>query len=346
MGGSFGHTTEATQSYRRHERSLPLGTRAPSQPPSCDAAAAVATRLCGHTPTQVESLWPAVRSNDCYVFRLEVREQPMLLKIGRRPGIPMGVYFHRRLSEAGIPVPELIAFSPDAGPEGQTCAVWEWVDGRSSADWPKGAPCPFDEAEFGELMRSIHELRFDGPRGLLGDDLESRTYTWEPGLRPASDSWAGVFDCGGAAEPLLRAGYISSEEAAAFASLPGRLSGELNAQECRLLHMDLRSNLILDPATGRVRAVVDYTESFAGDPRFELAVVDFWFTDRVAHFLPFDMSRFRAAYGTEHNSRDALGRFYLSVLLACDEMPSCDPASPKGQWSIATFRSILDSFNP
>jgi aminoglycoside phosphotransferase (APT) family kinase protein len=108
--------------------------------------------------------------------------------------------------------------------------------------------------------------------------------------------------------------------------------------------MDLRSNLILHPDTRRVRAVVDYTESFAGDPRLELAVVDFWFTDRVAHFLPFDVHRFRAAYGTDHNSRDALGRFYLAIILACDEIPGCDPTSPKGQWSIAAFRSILDSF--
>lgn len=160
-----------------------------------------------------------------------------------------------------------------------------------------------------------------------------------------ADTWSGVFDCEAAAEGLVDGGHISREEADAFASLPGRLSAELDVTECRLLHMDLRSNLILDPATGRLRAVVDYTEAFAGDPRFELAVVDFWFTDRMAHLLPFDMSRFRAAYGTDHNSRDALGRFYLAIILVCDEIPGSDPSSPKGQWSIATFRSILDSFN-
>jgi aminoglycoside phosphotransferase (APT) family kinase protein len=319
-------------------------TDPPSQASSVHDAKALARKLPGRAPTRVEPLWPRVRSNDCYAFRIEIGGQPMLLKVAKRPRVPMGLYFHHRLREAGIPVPELIAAGPGEGPGGANCALWEWIEGRSSADWPRGSPCPFDEAEFGELMRSIHSLRFEGPPGLLGDDLASRTYTWGPGIRPVGGTWAEVFDCRAAAERLAERGHIKREEAEVFAALPDRLSPELNAAECRLLHMDLRSNLLLDPATGRIRAVVDYTESFAGDPRFELALVGYWFMDRVVHFLPFDMPRFRAAYGATHNPRDARGRFYLAVLLACDEVPGCDPTSTKGQWSIATFRSVLASF--
>ncbi|MGD0114175.1 MAG: phosphotransferase, partial [Armatimonadota bacterium] len=200
-----------------------------AQLPSVDQARAVAAKLLGRAPASVESLWPRIRSNDCYVFRLEFGGRPMLLKVARRPRIPMGVYFHSRLREAGIPVPELIAFGPRAGPRGENCAVWEWIEGKPSRPWPKGAPCPFDEMEFGELMRAIHELRFDGAPGLLGDDLADRTYTWGPALRPVSATWAGVFDGRAAAADLAGRGYISEEEAAIFAALPEMLGAELNA---------------------------------------------------------------------------------------------------------------------
>ena len=107
----------------------------------------------------------------------------MLLKVMKRPKTPVGVYMHRRLAEAGIPVPKLYAFSPEAGPEGRGCAIWEWIDGVA-VDWPVGAPCPFDEGEVGTLLRRIHELSFDGSFGFLGDDLADRSFSRSPDPGP------------------------------------------------------------------------------------------------------------------------------------------------------------------
>lgn len=319
-------------------------SNSPKGIPTNEEAGSVASSILGRSPCRTECLWPKIKTNDCYTYRIWVSETPMLLKISKRPDVPMGLYFYQRLREAGIPVPELIAFSPDAGPAGQACAVWEWVEGISSRNWTEGEPCPFDEAEFGELMRRIHELEFDGQFGLLGDDPSRRGYTWGPSIRPASDSWSGVFDFRTAGRGLLDLGYLNREEFNVFSRLPETLSDELNARPCRLLHCDLRSNLILDPQTREVRVVVDYTESFAGDPRLELAIVDYWFSDRIVHFLPFDMERFRTGYGTKHNPRDPLGRFYLAVILASDGLPSWDGRSLKGQWSITTLKAILHTF--
>ena len=89
----------------------------------------------------------------------------MLLKVKKDPGSPVGVYFHARLKDAEVPVPELIAFDAAAGAAGEACAVWEWVEGVP-AEWQAGDACPYDEAEFGTLLRRIHDLRYDGPFGL------------------------------------------------------------------------------------------------------------------------------------------------------------------------------------
>ena len=316
----------------------------PKGMPTNSEAESIASSLLGRCPSRTECLWPKIKTNDCYTYQIWVSGTPMLLKISQWPDVPMGLYFYQRLKEAGMPVPELIDFSRDAGPGGQASAAWEWVEGISSRNWKQGQPCPFDEAEFGELMRRIHELEFDGQFGLLGDDPSRRGYTWGPCIRPGSDSWSGVFDCQTAGRKLFELDYLDREEFNVFSRLTETLSDELNARPCRLLHCDLRSNLILDQQTRNIRAVIDYTESFAGDPRFELGIVDYWFSDRIVHFLPFDIERFRAGYGTKHNPRDRLGRFYLAMILVSDGIPRWDPSSLKDQWCITTLKTVLHTF--
>ena len=104
---------------------------------------------------------------------------------------------------------------------------------------------------------------------------------------PVSDTWQGFFDFAAAGRRLLADGHLGPGEAEMLASLPRRVSGPLAQARCRLLHTDLRNNLILHPCSRRIRAVLDYTESCAGDPRWELAYFDYWFVERTVHYLPF-----------------------------------------------------------
>jgi aminoglycoside phosphotransferase (APT) family kinase protein len=312
--------------------------------PTIHDAERLASDMLGRTPDRCEAYSPQHGGSDSHAYRLRAGSDDLLLKIMKHPGHPVGTYFHGRLREAGIPVPELVAFTPDSGPAGQACVIWEWVEGRT-VNWQKREPCPFDEAEFAELLRRIHALEFDGLYGILGDDLSSRTFSWSPRIRPVCERWVDHFDFPAVAESVLSRGYIAAAEAEVLASLPERLDGALCDAPCRLLHTDLRNNVILAHGSRRILAVIDYTESCAGDPRWELAMIDFRFADRLNHYLPFDMQRFRDAYGTTHNPRDAVGRFYLAAMLAFDELPNCDPDSLAGQWQIATLRSVLDSFD-
>jgi len=312
----------------------------------------IAEGMLGRCSDRVESFWPAVGGDDSYSFRLRLGRDQMLLKIKKQPGSPVGVYFHRRLKEAGIPVPELIAFDPKGGPNGEACAIWEWVEGEP-AEWGPGEPCPYDEAELGELLRRIHELRFDGPFGFLGDDLSARAFTPLPDLGPVSECWPGFFHCDRAAQRYFEKGYLNRREADILSSLPHRIfaqgaGGKLlpYGPKPRLLHMsDIMHNGNLIVRDGRIVAIVDYVESTAGDPRWELAWFDYYFSQFPFNRVDFDMARFRAAYGTDHDPGDPLGRFYLLAILLFEKLLWLDPSCPTGQWVIGTVKKMLASFD-
>jgi aminoglycoside phosphotransferase (APT) family kinase protein len=305
----------------------------------------VAEELLGRRPDRIESFRPTVGGDDSHSFRLWAGGDRMLLKVKKRRGSPIGVRFYRRIREAGIPVPELIAFGAAAGPGGEACAVWEWIDGRP-ADWRPGEPCPYDEAELGEILRRIHSLRSDGPFGLLGDDTSGWVDPWHPDLGPTSDDWAGFFHCESAARRYFSRGFLTRHEADVLASLPDRLGSELNPVEPHLLHMgDVmhNGNVLVEHGSGRIAAVVDYVESTAGDPRWELAWLDYYFAENPFDRTDFDMARFRSGYGARHDRNDALGRFYLLAILVFEKLLFLDPGSPRGRWALETARSTLNS---
>jgi len=310
-------------------------------------ARATAEKLLGRHPDHLEPYHPSVGGDDSHAFRVWLGREAMLLKIKKRPGSPVGVCFHRRLKEAGLPVPELIAFSADAGPGGEACAIWEWIEGAPAA-WEHPELCPYDEAEFGGLLRRIHELRADGRFGLLADEPGRPVPPAHPDLGPTSESWAGFFHCDVAAQRYFDRGYLDLDEAEALACLPDRLGGELGQVQPRLLHMgDImhNGNMIVEPSTGRILAVVDYCESMAGDPRWELAWVDYYFAEYPFDRAGFDMPRFRAGYGTDHDPSDRLSRFYLAAILVFEKLLFFDPTSPRGQWAIGKVKEIVRSFD-
>ncbi|MFZ0215402.1 MAG: aminoglycoside phosphotransferase family protein [Candidatus Dormiibacterota bacterium] len=308
-------------------------------------AEVIAEDLLRRRPDSCERFLPRAGGTDSCNFRLSVGSERMLLTVKRRPNSPVGMYFHGRLQAARLPVPEAVAFGARAGPHGEACAIWEWIDG-TPAEWGGGEPCPYDEAEFGQLLRRVHSLRFDGPFGFLGDDPQQRTFSI-PGLTPSSAEWASVFDCEGAARHYLARGYLDSAEARLLASLPVRLEDELDCTSPRLLHMgDIMhtGNLLIAPDSGHIRAVLDYSESMAGDPRWELAWVRFYFADCAGTSPTFDLARFWAGYGAEYGAEDPLGRFYLAAILLFEKLRFYDPNTPRGRWAIATVRHILRSF--
>ena len=70
-------------------------------------------------------------------------------------------------------------------------------------------------------------------------------------------------------------------------------------------------------------------------------MIDFRFADRLTHCLPFDMQRFRDVYGATHNPRDAVGRFYLTAMLAFDELPNCDPITAETMLKLEDAEQVV-----
>jgi hypothetical protein len=307
----------------------------------------IAASLLGGRRVKVRRFYPPVGGDDSHSFRLWLDGRPLLLKIKQEPGSPIGLVFYERLREAGLPVPELLAFASQGGPRRQACALWSWVEGRP-AHWEGGQPCPYNEAEFGALLRRIHELRLEGaPFGVLGDDLETRGTLSHPDLGPLSDRWPGFFHCERAARRYRDQGYLSPAQAAALSRLPVRLAPLFAAVEPRLLHMGdvmFHGNMIVGP-DGRIAAILDYVESMAGDPRWELAWVDFYFSLYPYDRPGFDLARFRAGYGAEHDPEDEVGRFYTLAILLFEKLLFYRPETRRGAWAIATAQELIESLS-
>jgi hypothetical protein len=309
--------------------------------PESDAVAIVRAML-DTTPRDLVWFRPTVGGDDSYSYRFSVDGVPLLLKVKRKPGSPIGRIFYQRIRDAGVPVPDLVAYAPNAGPAGVACAIWSWVDGLP-AEWGAGEPCPYDEAELGEILRRIHDLRYDGAYGLLGDDPENRHFASHFGLGSTCDHWSDFFKCHAVARRYFDKGYLDAREVAVLSMLPRQLDEGLDRAPKALLHMgDImhNGNLIVGP-DGHIAAVIDYVESTIGDPRWELAWFDYYFAQYpFAHAL-FGMERFRAAYGTNHDPGDELGRFYMIVALLIEKLLIYDPQTPRGAWAIRTVKDVL-----
>jgi hypothetical protein len=181
-----------------------------------------------------------------------------------------------------------------------------------------------------------------------------------PDLGPLSETWLGFFHCDRAARRYRDMGYLTAREARALSDLPLRLEplfAPLFARppgghvEPRLLHNgDImhHGNMIVAPDAsqehgGHIAAVVDYVESMTGDPRWELAWVDFYFSQYPYYPVSFDMARFRAGYGANHDPEDEIGRFYLLAILIFEKLLFYKLETRRGAWAIAKVKELLQT---
>ena len=100
-------------------------------------------------------------------------------------------------------------------------------------------------------------------------------------------------------------------------------------------------NVLLDPQTGRIRAVLDYADATAGDPRWELAWFDYYFRALPPRRPRFDLRRFHEGYGSRPDPDDVAGRFYRVAILVFEKLHFYDPTSELGAWAVATLKKLL-----
>ncbi len=154
-------------------------------------ALCVAESLLGRRPGCIRALHPVVGGDDSHGFRLWAGNEAMLLKINKRVGTPIGVYFHGRLKEAGLPVPELIAFDSNGGPHGQACTIWEWVDGEP-AGWGLTSHVPMTKRNLASCSGAFticdSTVRSASSATTLRHVRSLRIPTLVPSVNPGQDS--------------------------------------------------------------------------------------------------------------------------------------------------------------
>lgn len=304
-----------------------------ARPPTArEQAAALAEELLVRRPERVEPFDPPTGGDDSHSFRLWDRGRPLVLKVMVRPGIPIGAYFHGRLREAGLPVPDLAAFSPDGGPNGAACGVFGWVEG-TAAEFDSHERPPYDEAEFGRLLRTMHDLRHEGGFGRLDDQGRVSHREWGDWVSELME-WT--------AAACVRRGACAPELAEGLRRLPERLANDLAAAPPALLHYgDImhNGNLIVHPARRRILAVVDFSDAIAGDPRLELAWVDLYFGAYGYFGRGFDLARFRAGHGDDGDLNDPTRLLYVCLALMT-MLTYVEPASARGKHHSALVHTI------
>ncbi|UCC67214.1 MAG: aminoglycoside phosphotransferase family protein [Armatimonadota bacterium] len=297
-------------------------------------ACRLADLLLGRRPDRLESFRPAAGGDDSHSFRLWDRGKALLLKVMARPGTPIGAYFYGRLRQARVPVPDLVAFSPDGGPGKRACGVFEWVHG-TPAEFASHERPPYDEAEFGRLLRAIHDLRHDSGFGRLDDHGRTSHSRWS--------EWVSDLLAWGATTCVRRRAF-GPELADSLRRLPEEFAAELAAAPPALLHYgDImhNGNLIVDPDSRRVLAVVDFSDAIVGDPRLELAWIDLYF-GAYGHFgRGFDLMRFREAYGDDGDLHEPTRLLYVCLALMT-MLTYVDPGTPRGEHHRKLLHEIVE----
>jgi len=297
--------------------------------PSTQDAGRLATALLGGSVQQVVP--HTSRFGDAsWRFRIQAGREEMLLKINRRPGAPIGAYYHGKLEHAGVPVPRMVGWTPDGWSGGHACALYEWVDG-TPVEFHLNERPSYDEAEMGEILRAIHDITHEDGFGRLDDAGHGECSSWREGLL---STWA--------LDRCLERGAISHAMAERMHGLLDQFSPELSAARTGLLHYEdimFSGNCIVD-GRGTIVAVVDFAGAMAGDPMWELMVFDYYFG---AHYPSgaltpgFDLDRFREGYGLDYDPRAPLQRLY-AVGMALEKLAFVDLDSQRA----ALNTSLLD----
>ena len=173
-----------------------------------------------------------------------------------------GVYAVNRLSALGQPVPELIAVERDTTLFDAPFAVWRRVRGVHMADYSEEwTSWPYPEKQWGEFLRACHSIEPVRGAGPVDDEGIGLCTSWQDYIRRVSKAHIAAY-----------ADHLPAIFASDWERVLDHYAPMLDSRPARLLHMESNGycNLILDPDTHTIKAVVDFEEITAGDPLFEI----------------------------------------------------------------------------
>jgi aminoglycoside phosphotransferase (APT) family kinase protein len=185
---------------------------------------------------------------------------------------------HRRAAAAGVRVPEILGATDDA-------FAMRWVDGTTLRD--HATPAAWRAA--GAQVRLVHDVGGEPPFG-----------TGFGGFNPTRPTWRSFFEL--FAETML----ANCERNLGFPREQGdrirdalRGAPQLDTPHLVWCHGDLQpEHVLVDPATDRVAAIIDWADHGSGDFGWDVAVLT------IEHEP--DRDAFLDGYGATREQRDAL----------------------------------------
>lgn len=191
-----------------------------------------------------------------------------------------------RAREVGVPAPEVVASDRSLRAMLMRRLPGVPIDGRYDEVW-RG--CPYDEKEFGTLLRRLHSIRTSGWGPV--DDYGTALFTsWGEFLSEAARS---------AIQTCRERGSLSN---ALCDSLHERWLPRLRHVEWTeptLLHMESLGfeNILYDPGTRSITGLLDYEDCIGGDPLFEIVWMSYYFDHEGPAQTFFEFGRFWSGYG-------------------------------------------------
>ena len=179
------------------------------------------------------------------------------------------------LADAAVPVPPTVGYEPDEAVTGAPFYVMRFVDGEVVRD-SAAARTHLDaetraaaSADLVDVLVRLHEVDVDAVG--LGDLARKEDY-----LARQLKRWHGQLQQGGGRDlPVLD-------------DVHARLVADIPPQgPATVVHGDYRlDNLILDPASGRVQAVLDWELTTLGDPLADLGLLMVYWAEPGDDVLP------------------------------------------------------------
>jgi aminoglycoside phosphotransferase (APT) family kinase protein len=182
-----------------------------------------------------------------------------------------GLYAIGRLSQLGQPVPDVLALEQDCGVLGAPFAVFRRVPGLHMTDYcEQWTNWPYPEEQWGEFLSACHSVEPIRGAGPVNDGGVGWSSSWSDYISRLLSAYVRQYR-----------GRLPADFGARWGVLLERLGPQLDARPVRLLQLESNGycNLILDPTTHRINAVLDFEEVTAGDPLFELVVMA-WYLGR------------------------------------------------------------------